>query len=65
MTAGSSRAGSLAYVGDLADPSRFHQPIDIAGQDPAVLQGQLRAILAIRMAEHATMCLQLAVPKPV
>lgn len=52
MTAGSSRAGSLAYVGDLADPSRFHQPIDIAGQDPAVLQGQLRAILAIRMAEQ-------------
>ena len=52
MTVGRGDTGSRAGVGDLADPSRYHQPIDIRGQDPDGLQAQLRAILAIRMAEQ-------------
>lgn len=39
-------------IGDLADPAKYHTPIDIAGQDPAVLRTQLRAMLAIRMVEQ-------------
>ncbi len=50
MTVGRGDTGSRAGVGDLADPSRYHQPIDIRGQDPDGLQAQLRAFLAIRMA---------------
>lgn len=52
MTVARVRNGSGTGIGELADPSRYHQPIDITGQDPAVLQAQLRAILTIRMAEQ-------------
>lgn len=39
-------------LGDLADPTKYHDPIDIAGQDPATLRAQLRMMLLIRMVEH-------------
>ena len=39
-------------LGDLADPTRHHAPIDIQGQPPALLVEQLRLLLTIRMAEQ-------------
>lgn len=39
-------------VGDLADPSKYHQPVDIRGQDPVVLKAQLRMMLTIRVVEQ-------------
>lgn len=39
-------------LGDLANPASFHEPIDIAGCDPVVLQSQLRMLLTIRLAEQ-------------
>lgn len=39
-------------LGDLADPTRYHSPIDIQGQPPALLVEQLRLLLTIRMAEQ-------------
>ena len=39
-------------VGDLADPTRHQEPIDIKGQPPALLKAQLRMMLTIRVAEQ-------------
>lgn len=39
-------------LGDLADPEKHREPLDIRGQDPAVLQRQLRSMTAIRMVEQ-------------
>ena len=39
-------------LGDLADPSKYHDPIDIQDEDPAVLKCQLRKLLTIRMVEQ-------------
>lgn len=39
-------------LGELADPARYHEPIDIAGQDAAVLRDQLRMMLTIRLVEQ-------------
>jgi pyruvate dehydrogenase E1 component alpha subunit len=39
-------------LGDLADPEKYHGPIDIQGQDPIVLQSWLRKLLTIRMVEQ-------------
>jgi TPP-dependent pyruvate/acetoin dehydrogenase alpha subunit len=39
-------------LGDLADPTKYHAPIDIRGQDPAVLKSQLRKLVTIRMVEQ-------------
>ncbi len=39
-------------LGDLADPTQNQEPIDVAGQDSAVLLAQLRMMLRIRLAER-------------
>lgn len=39
-------------LGDLADPAKYHEPINIQGQDPMVLKSQLRKMLTIRMVEQ-------------
>lgn len=39
-------------LGDLADPSKYHDPIDIRGEDPAGLITHLRKMVLIRMAEQ-------------
>lgn len=39
-------------LGDLADPSKYHDPIDIRGVEPSLLVGQLRKMVIIRMAEQ-------------
>lgn len=39
-------------LGDLADPSRYHDPIDVRGQDTEVLVRQLGVMMTIRMAEQ-------------
>jgi TPP-dependent pyruvate/acetoin dehydrogenase alpha subunit len=38
-------------LGDLADPTKHQDPIDIRGEDPAILVRRLRALLTIRAAE--------------
>lgn len=43
---------ALPEIGDLADPTRHQQPLDIAGQAPAVLQRWLRAMWTIRRVEQ-------------
>jgi TPP-dependent pyruvate/acetoin dehydrogenase alpha subunit len=52
LSANGREVTSFADVGDLADPSKHHEPIDIHGQDPAVLKAQLRMMLTIRMVEQ-------------
>lgn len=37
---------------DLADPTKYHEPLSIQGQHPAVLKSQLRKMLVIRMVEQ-------------
>ena len=39
-------------LGSLADPASCHEPVDIAGQDVALLHAQLRMMLRIRLAER-------------
>jgi len=39
-------------LGDLADPSKYHESLDIRGQDPVVLVSHLRKMVIIRMAEQ-------------
>lgn len=39
-------------LGDLADPSKHHGPINIDGEDPALLAERLRMMILIRMAEQ-------------
>lgn len=39
-------------LGDLADPTKYHDPIDIDGQDPDVLRDHLRMMLTIRLVER-------------
>jgi pyruvate dehydrogenase E1 component alpha subunit len=39
-------------LGDLADPTKYHDPLDIRGEDPAILADHLRKMLLIRMAEQ-------------
>jgi TPP-dependent pyruvate/acetoin dehydrogenase alpha subunit len=39
-------------LGDLVDPTKYHEPINILGQDFAVLKSQLRRMLSIRMVEQ-------------
>ena len=43
---------SWRELGNLADPSRCHEPIDIRGEDPALLLAHLRQMVVIRMAEQ-------------
>ena len=52
MEVNRSRTPSAAELGELADSSKYHEPIDITDQDPVVLMSQLRVILTIRMAEQ-------------
>jgi TPP-dependent pyruvate/acetoin dehydrogenase alpha subunit len=44
----------MAYpeLGRLADPTQFHQPLDISGCEPELLRHQLRLMLVIRLAEE-------------
>jgi TPP-dependent pyruvate/acetoin dehydrogenase alpha subunit len=39
-------------LGDLVDPAKYHEPIEISGQDPEFLRGQLRKMLCIRLVEQ-------------
>lgn len=39
-------------LGDLADPSKYHEPLDITGRDPVVLRAQLRGMVSIRLVEQ-------------
>ena len=39
-------------LGDLADPLKFHDPIDVRGQNLKALTRQLRVMLTIRMVEQ-------------
>ena len=39
-------------LGDLADPSKFHGPLQIGGADPICLTAQLESMLRIRLAEQ-------------
>lgn len=39
-------------LGDLADPLKYHDPIDVHGQDLKALSRQLRVMLTIRMVEQ-------------
>lgn len=39
-------------LGDLSDPSKYHEPLDIQGRDPAILRAQLRAMVSIRIVEQ-------------
>ena len=39
-------------LSDLADPAKYHEPLNIHGESPAVLAAELRAMLTIRMAEQ-------------
>jgi TPP-dependent pyruvate/acetoin dehydrogenase alpha subunit len=39
-------------LGDLADPTKHHEPIDIRGESAEVLAAELRTMLLIRMAEQ-------------
>ena len=50
----SSAAGLRARHGlaELADPSRYHEPIDLAGADTRRLIEQLRDMVLIRVAEE-------------
>lgn len=42
----------MGDLGDLADPACYHEPLEIAGEDPAMLKRQLRLLLLIRMVEQ-------------
>lgn len=39
-------------LGDLADPARYHGPIDLQGHQPALMIAQLRKIMTIRLVEQ-------------
>jgi pyruvate dehydrogenase E1 component alpha subunit len=39
-------------LGDLVDPAKYHEPIEISGEDPQFLRGQLREMLRIRLVEQ-------------
>lgn len=39
-------------LGDLADPAKYHGPIDLQGHEPAGLIAQLRKIMTIRLVEQ-------------
>jgi len=43
---------SWTDLGDLADPTKHHEPIETTGQEPAVLISHLRKMVVIRMAEQ-------------
>lgn len=43
----------IDQLGELADPSAFHAPIDVSGSDLDLLERQLRVMLLIRQAEEA------------
>lgn len=45
----------MSYIfdlNDLADPTKYHEPICVQGQDPVILKQQLRKMLTIRMVEE-------------
>ncbi len=39
-------------LGDLADPEKYHEPIEISGEDPEILRQHLRRMLCIRLVEQ-------------
>jgi TPP-dependent pyruvate/acetoin dehydrogenase alpha subunit len=39
-------------LGDLADPSKLHEPLDLSGSDPSTLRSQLAMMARIRSAER-------------
>jgi TPP-dependent pyruvate/acetoin dehydrogenase alpha subunit len=39
-------------LGDLVDPSKYHEPLEISAEDPEILRGQLRKMLCIRLVEQ-------------
>ena len=39
-------------LGDLADPAKYHEPLDLRGQAPELLQHHLRTMWLIRLAEQ-------------
>jgi TPP-dependent pyruvate/acetoin dehydrogenase alpha subunit len=43
---------SPGTLGDLSDPAKHHEPIDIKGREPAVLKEFLRRMVLIRMVEQ-------------
>jgi TPP-dependent pyruvate/acetoin dehydrogenase alpha subunit len=43
---------SVRTLGALADPRRFHEPLDISGVDAEWLRAQLRSMLVIRLVEQ-------------
>jgi pyruvate dehydrogenase E1 component alpha subunit len=43
---------TMRALGDLADPSKHHEALTIAGCDPVLLQAQLRSMVSIRMVEQ-------------
>ena len=46
------RSTESGQLGDLADPSKYHEPLDITGRDPVVLRAQLRSMVSIRLVEQ-------------
>jgi pyruvate dehydrogenase E1 component alpha subunit len=43
---------SVRTLGALADPQKFHEPLDITGVDAELLRTQLRSMLTIRLVEQ-------------
>ena len=39
-------------LGDLVDPAKYHEPIEISSEDPEFLRLQLRKMLCIRLVEQ-------------
>lgn len=52
MVAISGMAASPGILGDLADPARLQEPINIENVEPSVLQGFLRRMVLIRLVEQ-------------
>jgi TPP-dependent pyruvate/acetoin dehydrogenase alpha subunit len=48
----SDSATSAARLGDLADPRRFREPLEVSGHEPERLEGMLRSMLLIRSVEE-------------
>lgn len=47
-----STGAPVSSLRDLVDPTRYLEPLDIDGQDPAVLRDHLRMMVLIRMVER-------------
>ncbi len=43
---------NICDLGDLVDPTRYHEPINVSGANPSILKMQLRKMLTIRMVEQ-------------